>query len=278
MTINCGSSAPSQRLGGVPGTGTCAFRSPHAAGHRVGDEIKRTAVLVILALAICWSRLHATAQIPDKLIYRGEVYGLSVNPLETFFDENPEKRVKGWTSTALWRGYVATFEIRDSILFVSNVEIQGPQSGIISWTLPPGLTHEEKIRYEPKNHDSILFSFNSVFRDIFDSDSAMVADWFSGLLVLPKGEMVDYVHMGYASTFECYYLLQIDHGILIKEKELDGDEYMEFKKRQFEEYRKSAEYRAKIKKLSEDGSSKESLDSFLFIYEVDYTSKYILDF
>ena len=244
MAVNCGSSAPSQRLGGAPGTGMCALRSPHAAGHRVGDEIKRTAVLVILALAICWSRLHATAQEPDRLIFRGEECALFVNPLETFFHENPEKRVKGCTSTALWRGYVAKFEIRDSILYVKDVEIMGPVVRIV---------------------DSTPLSLQSVFPAIFDSDSAVMADWFSGLLVLPGGEIIDNVHMGYATKFECYILLQISNGVLVKEREVSGDEYMEFKRRQFREYKKSPEYRAQVEELGKNGRSQEYLDSFLFI-------------
>ena len=68
---------------------------------------------------------YATAQYPDKIIFNGKEYSLHSNPLETYFEKNPDKRPKGGViSTALWRGYVATFEVRGSQLFVKDIQIE----------------------------------------------------------------------------------------------------------------------------------------------------------
>jgi hypothetical protein len=64
----------------------------------------------------------------------------------------------------------------------------------------------------------------------------------TGLLVLPEGEIVNYVHMGYGSTYELYTLLEIDSGNLKKEIKLGYEEYEEFKDKQFEAFKKTDEY------------------------------------
>ncbi|MDR0515679.1 MAG: hypothetical protein LBH25_01380 [Fibromonadaceae bacterium] len=76
--------------------------------------MKKTTKTLALALAAALAfhaNAFATAQEPDLLIHNGEKYDLTVNPMEPFFKENPEKRPPS-PNTALWRGYIATFEIR----------------------------------------------------------------------------------------------------------------------------------------------------------------------
>jgi hypothetical protein len=65
----------------------------------------------------------ATAQIPDRIIIKGKSYDLFTNPMEEYFDKNPEKRPYGTISTALWRGYVATFELENNQLVLRDIEI-----------------------------------------------------------------------------------------------------------------------------------------------------------
>ena len=125
-----------------------------------------------------------TAQIPDRLLLDGETHSLFSNPLEYYFgDTNPRPEIlrESMTCTACWRGYIATWEIMDEQLFLTQVTPMGQEQDILDKIFP-------------------------------DSSGKVLADWFSGTLRVPMGEQVQYVHMGYASQFERDMLIQIEAG------------------------------------------------------------------
>ncbi|HUF04340.1 MAG TPA: hypothetical protein VMM38_09210 [Aridibacter sp.] len=220
--------------------------------------VRRTAFAVIFLLA-CSMCAFATAQIPDKLIYKGETHFLHSNPLEVYFDKFPEKRPKGGVmSSALWRGYVATFELKDGELILNDVEIQ----------------------YSAKNESgSHAFAWKSVLEDVVPKGEVLKIDWFTGILVVPRGKVVNYVHMGYASTYETYTLIEIEKGMFRKSRDFDHKAYDAFKARQFEAFKKTEDYKklvADIKKDDPDATD-EFIDSFLRIYVVSYSSKILVD-
>jgi hypothetical protein len=199
----------------------------------------------------------ATAQYPDRILFDGKEYSLHSNPLESYFEKNPDKRPNGGVmSTALWRGYVATFEVRDSQLFVKDIQIQ-------YWDTT-----------DKKNHDT---KWKSVMTEVFPDQKNLKVDWLTGLLVLPFGEIVNYVHMGYGSTYEKYFLLEIDKGNFIKSKYFDYKDYEKFKDKQFSAYKKTDEYKETKAKLKKDGSSDKFIDSFLRSFVTQYTSKILTD-
>src|SRR5690554_7604266 len=71
-------------------------------------------ILTICTIGILKADTALTAQYPDKIKFKGKEYNLNSNPLEPYFEKYPDKRPKGGImSTALWRGYVAHFEIID---------------------------------------------------------------------------------------------------------------------------------------------------------------------
>jgi hypothetical protein len=215
-------------------------------------------VLVIIFLLFLGSHSWATGQIPDKILYGGKSYELNSNPLEPYFEKNSEKKPKSSIqSTALWRGYVATFEIKDSQLVVKDIEI------------------------EVENYDSTMRLYQtrwvSVFDQVFPGRSEVAIDWWSGLLVLPYGKMVQYVHMGYGSTYENYILLAIEKGHFKTERRFDDKTYVKFRARQYEAFKKTPEYQNLVDKLTKEGSSQAFIDSFLKVYIVSYTSKFLTD-
>ena len=72
-------------------------------------------ILTFIVTLFLGINAFATAQYPDKIIYNGKEYDLHSNPLEEYFQKNPDKKPKAtMISTALWRGYVATFEIKNN--------------------------------------------------------------------------------------------------------------------------------------------------------------------
>jgi hypothetical protein len=198
----------------------------------------------------------ATAQFPDKIIYNGKEYSLHSNPMEEYFRKYPDRKPKnGIMSTALWRGYVATFEIRDSQLFLKDIEIEVRDT-----------TGKEK--YKTK--------WISAMKEVLPAgETSIKIDWLTGILVIPYGKIVDYVHMGYASTYENYILLEIQTGKLNKEKKFGYKDYTRFKDRQFEAFRKTDEYKKlKLDLLKKDGYTDEFVDSFLKDYIIAYTSRF----
>lgn len=214
-------------------------------------------ILTIILTVFIGLNLFATAQYPDKLIYNGKEYSLNSNPLESYFEKNPDKRPKGGVmSTALWRGYVATFEIRDSLLYVKDIQIQ-------YWDT-----------IDKKKHNT---KWKSVLNEVFPEQKEIKVDWLTGIIVLPYGDLVNYVHMGYGSTYENYILLEIDSGNLKKEKHLKYKEYEAFKERQFQEFKKTEEYKKIKADIQKDGDSDEFIDSFLRSYETNYTSKILTE-
>jgi len=46
------------------------------------------------------------------------------------------------------------------------------------------------------------------------------ADWVTGKLRIPRGELLEYVHMYYLSKFESDMYLQVNKGIILKDWEV----------------------------------------------------------
>jgi hypothetical protein len=76
-------------------------------------------------------------------------------------------------STACWRNYRGSWEVAGKRL--SLIAIEG--------------------RYELKGAEPLF------------------ADWFSGVLLVPRGEVIKYVHMGFASVFEEELHIEVARGL-----------------------------------------------------------------
>lgn len=200
-----------------------------------------------------------TAQYPDKIIYEGTAYDLNSNPLEPYFDKHPEKKPP-MSSTALWRGYVAYFEIIDGELFVTDMK--------------------RPVGYEDED-GSYKQKWISIYHTIFPPLEKVKIDWYSGILILPHGKLIDYVHMGYASTYSKYWLLEIEKGNFNEARKYKYKQYVKFKQRQFEAFRKTDAYKKLYTELKEtegvDGNDDEFLRSFISNFVINYTSKFLTD-
>lgn len=194
-----------------------------------------------------------TAQEPDRIFFHGEDLPLLCNPLEPYFEQNPEARPRPHgMSTARGRQYIAIFELSDSLLVV---------------------------------HDIFQSSFDSVDTQIsvvnavFPSGVSRNAVWYYGLLIMGHGRVKHYVHSGYGSTWESYTLALISQGKLIRTRELTSEQYVAFRQRQFEEFRKSREYRdIRAVRLPMSNMSEEQFDRFYYNADKRYTREYVLDF
>ena len=215
-------------------------------------------ILILLTIGISKAENLITAQYPDKLIYNGTEYDLNSNPLEPYFDKNPDNRPE-MISTALWRGYVGHFEIIENELYLTDM------------TIPLG-------SYEDKDGEKKV-RWVSIYRRYFPMQKKVKIDWFTGILILPNGELVEYVHQGYGSLYSEYYLLEIENGKFNESRKYDFKEFIEFKRRQLNEFRKTEEYQKLYAELKESSknSDDEFIQEFIFDFVINYTSKFLTD-
>ena len=217
-----------------------------------------TTIIIFLTIGVANAEILITAQYPDKITFNGSEYNLNSNPLEPYFDKNPENRPE-MASTALWRGYVGHFEIINNELYLTDM------------TKPVGYYEDEDGKSKQR--------WISIYRMYFPKQEKVKIDWFSGILILPFGEMVDYVHQGYASTFSNYWLLEIEKGKFNEAREYKIEEFIQFKRRQFKEFKKTEKYKKLLAELKENDESDddEFIQQFLFDFVINYTSKFLTE-
>ncbi|MCH8549880.1 MAG: hypothetical protein LAT80_13495 [Balneolaceae bacterium] len=137
-----------------------------------------------------------TAQIRDTIIYNSQKYSLATEPLRPYLE------AKGieypGTSTGNYRGYIASWEVIDNKLYLTHIKIPG---------FLPELDSEANL---------------------FPGEVKTFADWYTGQIRIPHGELLEYVHQGYGSLYDKELYLRFLHGILQGESEKDNrPEYKE---------------------------------------------------
>jgi len=158
-----------------------------------------------------------TAQAGERLFYKGEETWMAAEPLNQYLqNRNNIKFVS--PSTACWRGYYGQWEIKDRKLYL--IELKAYLEG-----------------YREVGLDYLFPGQNKAF-----------ANWFSGNIRIPQGEMLDYVHMGYASLYERDLILVFENGLLTNEYIIDNEE----------EYQNRIEKREKekIEQIAKDAKKK----------------------
>lgn len=142
------------------------------------------------------------AQLSDILILDGLKMNLFSNPLESYWDLYPKKRPAFQTSKNCRRGYIATWELCDSLLILRDVEGNITKRNFIFW---------KKI---------VPYSWRLLFPKV--KSGGIVASWFTGKIRIPQGNSMIYVHNGYDSRFEREMIISIDKGKVIKKVVLDN--------------------------------------------------------
>jgi hypothetical protein len=127
-----------------------------------------------------------TAQIAEKLIYGGKKVAMCTEPLAHFCKLGGEVPEFAFNCTALWRGYVGTWELVGARLYLIGL------TGTIQ--------------------DGTEATLETVFPGFPDR---VFAHWYSGTLRIPEGQMLEYVHMGYGSTFARDRFLRFEQGVLV---------------------------------------------------------------
>ncbi len=133
-----------------------------------------------------------TAQIRERLILDGDETSMAFCPPlpkghPHIYEPSPEEIVSDESdfilgTTACWRGYQGVWEIKNGRFYL--VDLRG------------------RLR----------------LRD----SRPILADWFSGILRIPKGKMLQYVHMGFGSVFEQEVHIKIENGVVVTTRVIDN--------------------------------------------------------
>lgn len=155
-------------------------------------------LILVITLTLC-HEAFGTAQMSEWIWFEGTRQPLCSEPLQSLLDSlavQPEVFNDGILSSANWRGYQGTWEIRHDSLWLIKIE---------------------KEYFEDEEHPDLD---KTVWREIAlesiypEKTSPCLANWFSGLLPIPLGRMIKYVHMGYGSVFEQEIIIKVSHGIV----------------------------------------------------------------
>jgi hypothetical protein len=134
-----------------------------------------------------------TAQARDRLLYNGEEFSLSTEPLKPLLDLIGYKTPTGTVvSSDCWRGYRGKWEIINEELFL--IDLKGFPEENKHWTIDALFPNQKKV----------------------------FAGWFTGEIIIPQGKMLHYEHMGYMSIFEKDLFLEFQKGKLINKREVDN--------------------------------------------------------
>jgi hypothetical protein len=128
-----------------------------------------------------------TAQISDILIYKNEELCIASEPLSDYLAKVklPHKLVA--PNTACWRGYYAKWAIDNKKLF------------LIKW-------------------QGYILDYQKVdIQYIFPGEEVVFAKWYTGEIRIGMGDLVSYVHGGYASVYEGDMFLIFENGELVNE-------------------------------------------------------------
>ncbi|WP_444898098.1 hypothetical protein [Microbulbifer sp. SSSA005] len=201
-------------------------------------------ILLVFSLACL-----ATAQRPDIIIIDDKELRLNTNPLESYLkgiNWKPPEEAAIWSSN--WRGYVASWEIKDKHLLLSDITIELNSD-----------SHEDRKR-------------KSILNEIFPAKTEVVAEWYSGVLIVPDGEMTNYIHMGYASTYEAYQILRINNGVVIEHMRMTEQEFRLYKNKKFEKFKESEQFKKEFENLTngEHDWSEEEAIGFMRSYYAEY--------
>ena len=146
----------------------------------------------ITILFICILKLNATGQVGDIIIWNGDTLTLFSNPLEQYENIDSLRPVlfgkeETGINTACWRGYIAEWSLIGNNLYLTNIYC---------------------CNYDIKADLKLLFPENYI-------DGKIHASWVDGLLFIPIGKCIEYIHMDYESVYEKEIELDFKNGLLI---------------------------------------------------------------
>lgn len=195
---------------------------------------------------------NATGQFPDKIVIDNKEYFIQNNPLEPYFYKYPEKRPKAKImSSALHRGYNATFTLVDNKLYLIDIKIK---------------------KQKNDSDESGDLEMVSVFDEVFPDQNRIVMDLFNGVLI---------VHLNLEDPYEKRekLLIEFRNGLEQERRIYDNQKFKNFIDAQFELYKTTEEYKesfAELKKLDDKIENEDKfIESLIRTYTPNFTTKFL---
>ncbi len=147
-------------------------------------------LLDIMRVSLLGKRFNMTNQVQEKLIYEGSEYSIPLCLPFPSDDTRIKKFENGefddsegiFTSTMCWRQYIGSWEIKAGRLYL--VKLEG--------------------KYQ------------------LEVEEAIFADWYSGEISLPHGELLDCnVELGFQLKYEQELIIKITDGVVTETKVVD---------------------------------------------------------
>lgn len=92
-------------------------------------------------------------------------------------------------TTECWRGYIATWKIVRNVLYLTQIE------------------------------GRLLVNNKTLFPD---SVGKVTAKWFTGVLYIPMGPLLEYVHLGYASVYKTVLIIAVQKGLVVGQQSFEN--------------------------------------------------------
>ena len=127
-----------------------------------------------------------TTQAGDILLYNGEKTTIASEPLKQYLETREDVSFI-LKSTAIVRGYIGNWEIKNHKLFLVSL------LGFI------------------ENKKQVDLNY------LFPNKNEVFADWFTGDIRIPQGKMLKKVNLGYESIFEKNRILRFKEGVFVNE-------------------------------------------------------------
>ena len=163
-----------------------------------------------------------TAQLGETLWYNGEEYRMVSEPFSVFLHES-EMNIRLYArSTAVLRGYIGEWKIEDDKLYLTRIEGSGRVENQERFR-QGRLELRKKLKageITPQENGHLLKSLKKScyepidlsLESLFGTSEKVFADWFTGTLRCTYGDLLNYIHLGFASTFSKELLLDVEAG------------------------------------------------------------------
>lgn len=141
------------------------------------------------------------AQLPDIIWLHSKEMDLYSNPLENYWQKTGKRKPNFKVAENCKRGYVAAWAIENNQLLLTHIH---GEHYVTTFFLGNKLVETDVKKLFPKS-----------------GNLGVLANWFSGKLRIPAGQMTQYEHYDYNSRFEKEIIITIDKGLVIKMVTLD---------------------------------------------------------
>jgi len=130
-----------------------------------------------------------TAQIKERLYIDDIEYGIATEPLQPYINNLNYKLKFLIDTTACWRGYIGEWQLIEDKLFLKAIN---------------GIIYNEIDEAEVVDINYLFPNQDKVF-----------ANWYTGIIRVPDGNIIKHVHGGYLTQHERDLFLKFKKGNLI---------------------------------------------------------------